>query len=95
MAIGNGIIMTARGTVNDLTRCCKGGNGSVHDCWNTFNYVYNNLQAWASDTTIGTELRKNIQNLNNGIYDLNNQTLKLLKSVEQYLDKQQRLNNTR
>ena len=58
----------------------------------TFNYVLNHLGEWASDTTIGTDVKENIRKLNSGIENLKEQTERLHSDIDAYIDRQRQAN---
>ena len=40
-----------------------GLNSQNKDCWNTFQYVTRSLEEWATETTIGSQMKENSQKL--------------------------------
>lgn len=65
---------------------------AMEDCINTFQYVVNHLQNWADETTIGNELRADLQGLVEQITRLDNETRKLTATINEFLARQRRIN---
>lgn len=65
---------------------------AMEDCINTFQYVVNHLQNWADETTIGNELRADLQGLVEQIKRLDNETRKLTSTINEFLARQRRIN---
>lgn len=65
---------------------------SIYSVWNTFNYVAKNLSGWADETTIGTNVKQNIINLSNSLYDLMVSTNKLNDKLDKFIFSQKQLN---
>ena len=65
----------------------------MKNSWNTFQFVANELQAWADDTTIGSELRQNLIDLTKGLDDTLRNTRNLTNAVGKFVQNQRRLND--
>ena len=64
----------------------------LDDCWNTFQYVVNHLSEWADETTIGSELRKDLLELVNSVEKLNNSLRDIKSRTDEFIAKQENLN---
>jgi len=65
----------------------------MKNSWNTFQYVAKNLQAWADETTIGSELRQNLIKLTEGLDATLRNTHNLTNAVGKFVQNQRRLND--
>ena len=64
----------------------------ITDCWNTFNYVIENLGAWEDETIIGKELVNDLTAFTNRIKELIDSSKKLSKNIDEFITNQIRIN---
>ncbi len=64
----------------------------VSDCWNSFQWVTNRLDEWASETVIGANLRENLVNLNKALELLIANTETLRKDINDFCNNQRAAN---
>ena len=60
MALGRSDISRVQDLENDIRTQV---NGTLADCWNTFQFVANGLEGWADETVIGSEIKQNVVKL--------------------------------
>lgn len=56
----------------------------LRDCWNTFQWVTNRLNDWASETVIGATLRENLVKLNQALELLIKNTDTLSQKIDTF-----------
>lgn len=88
MALGRTQINSVTFDIMDIDNT----KAAMEDCINTFQYVVNHLQNWADETTIGNELRSDLQGLVEQITRLDNETRKLTSTINEFLARQRRIN---
>ena len=71
---------------NEQTEC-------VYSVWNTFNYVSKNLSLWADETAIGANVKQNVNQLANSLYELMNSTDRLNNKISTFIVNQKTLNS--
>jgi len=64
----------------------------VYSTWNTFNYVAKNLSVWADETTIGANVKQNVNQLSDALKILMDSTEKLNKKMDEFITYQKSLN---
>ena len=98
MALGNSSLNNVRTYLENISNYIKYGNyetsiESVYSCWNTYQYVANNLKEWADDTTIGAETKQNLLKLSKILEDLIQETLVLLNKLKAFSQQQMNIND--
>ena len=88
MALGRTQINSVTFDIMDIDNT----KAAMEDCINTLQYVVNHLQNWADETTIGNELRADLQGLVEQITRLDNETRKLTSTINEFLARQRRIN---
>lgn len=89
MALGNSAVMKLRREILDIS---DAKSSVLDDCWNTFQYVVNNLESWADETTIGNELKVSLMKLVDSVESVNNELDKLCKQTFEFIDHQEAIN---
>ena len=89
MALGNSSLNNVRTYLENISNYIKYGNyetsiESVYSCWNTYQYVANNLKEWADDTTIGAETKQNLLKLSNILLQLIDETRSIQNKVSNF-----------
>lgn len=100
MALGKSGITQLLTNIDSINDCLKYGNyetsiESVYSCWNTYQYVANNLKEWADDTTIGAETKQNLLKLSNILSQLIEETRNVQNKVSNFCDSQDKINGTK
>ncbi len=100
MALGNSSLNNVRTYLENISNYIKYGNyetsiESVYSCWNTYQYVANNLKEWADDTTIGAETKQNLLKLSNILLQLIDETRSIQNKVSNFCDSQDKINGTK
>lgn len=90
MALGKSTIATVREKTTNVKQLCS---VDLKDCWNTYQYVSDNLANWADETTIGNDLRQNMINLSTALNELLSRTTELGTKIEKFADTQESINN--
>ena len=98
MALGKSGITKLLTNIDSINDCLKYGNyetsiESVYSCWNTYQYVANNLKEWADDTIIGAETKQNLLKLSKILEDLIQETLVLLNKLKAFSQQQMNIND--
>lgn len=89
MALGRSKISKVQNLSSDI----RGEvNGTIADCWNTFNYVSQSLSSWASETEIGSESRENAQKLADCLKQMIDAINTHQNNVDSFLNQQIQLN---
>lgn len=95
MALGNRTISETKQKNENVKAAISFGNEQsecVYSTWNTFSYVAKNLSVWANETTIGANVKQNVTQLSNALYNLMESTNKLNSKVDTFLSNQDKLN---
>ena len=100
MALGNCKIANVRYYLEQLNKYIKYGDyqtetKGVYSCYNTYQYVANNLKEWADDTTIGAETKQNLLKLSNILLQLIDETRSIQNKVSNFCDSQDKINGTK
>ena len=100
MALGNSSLNNVRTYLEKINNDIKYGDyetntESVYSCWNTYQYVANNLKEWADDTTIGAETKQNLLKLSNLLSQLIEETRNIQNKVSNFCDSQDKINGTK
>ena len=100
MALGKSSINSVRNYLENISSDIKYGDystntESVYSCWNTYQYVANNLKEWADDTTIGAETKQNLLKLSNILSQLIEETRNIQNKVSNFCDSQDKINGTK
>ena len=100
MALGKSSINSVRNYLENISSDIKYGDystntESVYSCWNTYQYVANNLKDWADDTTIGAETKQNLLKLSNILSQLIEETRNIQNKVNNFCDRQEKFNSGR
>jgi len=96
MALGNPGIQRLSEQNNEIISSINFGNEQaegIYSVWNTFNYVAKNLSIWADETIIGANIKQNINQLSNSLYDLMNSTNRLNDKISAFIVNQKTLNS--
>lgn len=89
MALGSQELAQIKSYQEHIAKICK---EELKDEYNTFQYVTKNLGAWADETVIGTELKKDMEVLTKGIKALISLTESLNGDVAVLVEEQESLN---
>ena len=89
MALGNSAIAKLSGEMYEVA---EARSLVLEDCWNTFQYVVNNIEAWADETTIGNEPKTSLMKLVDNVKYVNDGLDKLYKQTLSFRDQQERIN---
>lgn len=97
MALGKSSINSVRNYLENISNDIKYGDystntESIYSCYNTFQYVANNLKEWADDTTIGGETKQNLLKLSDLLSQLIEETKMLESKVNNFCDSQDKIN---
>ena len=100
MALGNSSLNNVRTYLENINNDIKYGDyetktESVYSCWNTYQYVANNLKEWADDTTIGAETKQNLLKISDLLSQLIEETKILESKVNNFCDNQDKINGTK
>ena len=98
MALGNSSLCRVRWYIEKIRKDIWYGDYSknavgVYSCWNTYQYVANNLKEWADDTVIGAETKQNLLKLSKILEDLIQETLVLLNKLKTFSQQQMNIND--
>ena len=100
MALTNTSIQNVRTCVENINNDIKYGNiqydtEAVYSCYNTYQYVANNLKEWADDTTIGAESKQTLLKLSNILLQLIEETRVLENKINTFCDNQEKINGAK
>ena len=100
MALGKSSINSVRNYLENISNDIKYGDystntESIYSCWNTYQFVANNLKEWADDTTIGAETKQNLLKLSNILSQLIDETRNIQNKVSNFCDSQDKINGTK
>ena len=101
MALGTSSITRVRNIIQNIEgNNIKYGDISesteaLYSCYNTFQYVANNLKEWADDTVIGAQSKDNLTKLSNLFGELIEETRNILNRTKQFCDNQDRINGAK
>ena len=99
MALGNCKIANVRYYLEQLNKYIKYGDyqtetKGVYSCYNTYQYVANNLREWADDTVVGTDVKQDLIKLSNLLLQLIGETNTFINKMETFCDKQDSINGS-
>ena len=99
MALGNSSLCRVRWYIEKIRKDIWYGDYSrnaagVYSCWNTYQYVANNLKEWADDTTIGAETKQDLLKLSNILSQLIEETRIIEDKITSFCDSQDKINGT-
>lgn len=89
MALGKTDITNLKDKIAEIKSL---NNDTVMDCWNTFQYIAKNLDNWADETTIGSDLRADMSKITEAVRDNANQTNSWISKLETFVEEQEVLN---
>lgn len=95
MALGNKVISETKQRNENIKLAIGFGNEqneSIYSTWNTFQYVAKNLNVWADETIIGSNIKQNVNQLSNALYNLMKSTNELNNKIDVFLSNQDKLN---
>jgi len=95
MALGTPGIGTLSQKLEEIKQAINFGNEQgegIYSTWNTFNYVAKNLSVWADETMIGANVKQNVNQLSNTLFELMSSTNKLNTKMENFIIRQKELN---
>ena len=100
MALGNSSLNNVRTYLENISNDIKYGDystntESIYSCWNTYQFVANNLKEWADDTVIGAETKQNLLKLSDLLSQLIEETKMLESKVNNFCDRQEKFNSCR
>lgn len=89
MALGNTQTRTCRNSLYNINaRIVK-----LDDCLNTFDYVVSNLSVWADETTVGSQMKENLEKLTKAVYSTIESSKTISNNIKEFLDLQEQYNN--
>ena len=93
MALGKSSINSVRNYLENISNDIKYGDystntESIYSCWNTYQFVANNLKEWADDTTIGAETKQNLLKLSDLLSQLIEETRLIENKISDFCDNQ-------
>lgn len=94
MALGTEQLNSIREHSDKIVSLCgaSGRDGSLFDQCNTFNYVVNHLEDWASDVPRISALKEKMNTLAEGINELADNTIILTNYVNELADEMEDIN---
>lgn len=95
MALGTTQLSEIKEHTSNIVNLCgeSGVDGSLFDQCNTFNYVVQHLDEWASDVPRITALKEKMTVLADGISELAENTITLTKYVDELVKNMDDINN--
>ena len=99
MALTNSSVRNVRTCTENIKNDIKYGNydadtEAIYSCYNTYQYIANNLKEWADDTIIGSEIKQNLLKLSNLLLQLINETRTIENKLNTFCDNQDRINGS-
>ena len=103
MALGNSNLSSVR-TRSDVINRLIGfssyrgyytDNDTLYGCWNSFNFVTQNLKEWADETTIGVNTKQDLNKLSNLLLQVIEETNKINKKIIIFCDEQDKINGVK
>ena len=100
MALTNSSVCKVRTYIENIHNDIKYGDyntdtKAVYSCYNTYQYVANNLKEWADDTTVGAESKQTLLKLSNILLQLIEETRVLENKINAFCDRQDNINGTK
>lgn len=90
MALGRQALTQIDNLQNAIRKNCE----NMDDCWNTFQYVVNNLHEWADETTIGNESLEKLQKVTRIVQEMISSTRNLNEQlITDFVNRQIEINN--
>lgn len=89
MALGRSELNNFECDRMDVDLICK---QKLRNSWNTFQYVAKNLNAWADETTIGSETRDDLIKIADRLDQLLNNTDNLISITGEFTKRQRKIN---
>lgn len=89
MALGTQELAQIKTYQENISKVCA---DELKDEWNTFQYIAKNLSAWADETVIGAELKKDMNVLAEGVKALISLTESLNSDITALVEAQEKAN---